>query len=71
MDELKQDLQYAQAGLFSKRKTMQEALDYAKDIAKANGLSEAHMTTAIMVYHNTLLSVIGEGIDLLEKEAKA
>lgn len=66
MDELKQNLINAQAGLFSKRKTMQEALDYANDIAKANGLSEAHMTTAIMVYHNTLLSAIIEDIEELE-----
>lgn len=71
MDELKQDLMDAEAKLFGKRETLSEAIDFAVALAKAEGMPEGYMTTAIMVYHNTLLALIGKGIEELQSEAKA
>lgn len=49
--------------LFSSRDTVDEAFEFAKSIAKANGMPESQMTTAIIVYHNTLIELIAKEVE--------
>ena len=50
----------SQVGLFADRETPQEAIEYAEMIASGEGMPKSLMTTAIMVYHNTLLKALVE-----------
>ena len=52
--------------LFATRDTIQDAMDYANELAKAEGFPELYMTTAIMIYHNTLVKVIIEDMEAPE-----
>ena len=51
--------------MFSQRKDCTEALEYAQSLL-AGGATPAAVTTAIMVYHNTLLNALAE--DAFAKE---
>lgn len=48
--------------MFGVRNDTNEAFDYAMSIARAEGVTEAVMCTAIMVYHNTLVKQLSEVI---------
>lgn len=52
----KQQLKAQQVGFFATKENTEEALNYALQLARAEGMPEAVMTTAIMVYHNTLVN---------------
>lgn len=51
--------------MFAHRKDCNEALEYAKSLL-SHGATPAAITTAIMVYHNTLLNALANGA--FEKE---
>jgi hypothetical protein len=44
-----------QSDAFATLPNSQAAFEYAQSLAKAAGMDAATMTTAIMVYHNTLI----------------
>jgi hypothetical protein len=48
-------LKTQQAGIFATMPNTQAAFEYAQAALKAEGADPAVITTAIMVYHNTLI----------------
>ncbi len=52
----KQQLEAQKCGLFATKQNTEEALNYALQLARAEGMPEAVMTTAIIVYHNSLIN---------------
>ena len=51
----KQQLEAQKCGLFATKQNTEEALNYALQLARAEGMPEVVMTTAILVYHNSLI----------------
>tara|TARA_R100001163_G_C5047670_1_gene184820 strand:+ start:540 stop:818 length:279 start_codon:yes stop_codon:yes gene_type:complete len=55
--------------MFGDRDSLEEAMDYANKLARAEGFSEFLMSTAILVYHNSLIKAIIKAIEEdIEKE---
>ena len=52
----KQQLEAQKCGLFATKPNTEQALNYALQLARAEGMPEAVMTTAILVYHNSLIN---------------
>lgn len=53
----KKQLLKSKVGLFSERETTNEALEYALSLIPSN---PSAVTTAIMVYHNTLIQALAD-----------
>lgn len=59
--DLAEVLRSNKVGLFSERDTTQTALDYAMSMFPKN--QQAHVMTAVMVYHNTLLEMLAKQLE--------
>ena len=44
--------------LFATKDSTEEALEYAVELGKAEGMPEGYMTIAILLYHNTLIEQV-------------
>ena len=61
-ENLANQLEAGKCNMFAERADTNDALEYAHQLAEAEGMPTGVMTVAIMVYHNTLISQLQRGL---------